>query len=519
MKSNELVAKAIDIANNHKTLYVMGCFGAPMTDANKERYTSNHSYNRDTVRTVMIKSATENTFGFDCSGLVKGILWGWAGKTGETYGGVSYASNGVPDLSADAMIAKCTDVSTGFTSIQPGELLWMSGHVGIYIGNGEAVECTPSWKNGVQVTTVRNMKSGTGHKWTKHGKLPYVDYSVTTQQVTVSGTASTGSETDEKTIWAFLKGKGLNDFAIAGVMGNLYAESLLESTNLQNSYENRLGYTDASYTAAVDNGSYSNFVRDAAGYGLAQWTYWSRKQALLNYAKEAKKSIGDLQMQLAFLWKEMQGYNSMMKVLKSARTVKEASDIFMVKFEAPADQSSKAKANRASFGQKYYDKYAGEPEGAETTQPVFKKGDIITLTEDATYYGGRKIPDWVKDKQWVVLEDSIKDRAIIDKSVDGGHSICSPVHVQHLKAVKAEASPDKVDYAGQYDEELAGEYSVTPAGGLHLRSGADREKASLEVMASGSKVTCYGYHTGDWLYVVSESGKTGFCHSDYLTKA
>ena len=56
-------------------------------------------------------------------------------------------------------------------------------------------------------------------------------------------------------------------------MDNLYAESGLNPMNLQNSYEKKLGMTDSQYTQAVDNGSYSNFVKDYAGYGLAQWTY------------------------------------------------------------------------------------------------------------------------------------------------------------------------------------------------------------------------------------------------------
>ena len=53
--------------------------------------------------------------------------------------------------------------------------------------------------------------------------------------------------------------------------------------------------TDAEYTAAVDAGTYTNFVNDKAGYGLAQWTYWSLKQEMLNYFKSKKKSIGDLE--------------------------------------------------------------------------------------------------------------------------------------------------------------------------------------------------------------------------------
>ena len=98
---------------------------------------------------------------------------------------------------------------------------------------------------------------------------------------------------DDKTMWNFFKSKGLNDFGIAGLMGNLYAESGLKPTNLQNSYEKSLGMSDAEYTAAVDSGAYTNFANDSAGYGLAQWTFWSLKQELLTYVKNKNASIGD----------------------------------------------------------------------------------------------------------------------------------------------------------------------------------------------------------------------------------
>ena len=77
---------------------------------------------------------------------------------------------------------------------------------------------------------------------------------------------------NEEKIWNYLKGAGLNDCGAAGLMGNLYAESGLRPDNLQNTYEKKLGMTDTSYTAAVDGGTYTGFVRDCAGYGLAQWT-------------------------------------------------------------------------------------------------------------------------------------------------------------------------------------------------------------------------------------------------------
>lgn len=126
--------------------------------------------------------------------------------------------------------------------------------------------------------------------------------------------------------------------------------------------------TDASYTAAVDQGSYNNFVRDSAGYGLAQWTYWSRKQNLLNFAKERNASIGDLEMQLEFLWKELNGYKSVLNTLMSAKSVKEASDVVLTKYEKPKNQSEANKERRAGFGQKYYDAYAAVQEAPQKAE-------------------------------------------------------------------------------------------------------------------------------------------------------
>ena len=157
-------------------------------------------------------------------------------------------------------------------------------------------------------------------------------------------------------IWNFLKGKGLNDYAVAGLMGNLYSESALRPNNLQNSFEKKLGMTDKGYTMAVNNGSYKNFIHDKAGYGLAQWTWWSRKQALLYFAQKKKASIDDLVMQLEFLWEELQAYTSVMRVLNKATSVKEASNAVLTGYEKPADQGNAVKNRRAEFGKGYFDK-------------------------------------------------------------------------------------------------------------------------------------------------------------------
>lgn len=175
----ELAEACVNAAKNHKTLYIKGCFGAPMNEKNKTRYQKNNAYNAKAARKAKIAAATADTFGFDCVCLIKGLLWGWSGDTAKTYGGASYASNGVPDIGTEQMIKACHEVSTDFSDIAVGELLWMQGHVGIYIGGGLAVECTPSWADGVQITAVANIGKKAGYnsrKWTKHGRLPYVAY-------------------------------------------------------------------------------------------------------------------------------------------------------------------------------------------------------------------------------------------------------------------------------------------------------------------------------------------------------
>ena len=163
----------------------------------------------------------------------------------------------------------------------------------------------------------------------------------------------------EKTVWDFLKGKGLSNYAVAGIMGNLYAESSIRPNNLQNSYERRLELSDEEYTAAVDSGEYQEFASDGAGYGLAQWTWWKRKEGLYNFAKETNRSVGDLTLQLEYLWRELRDdYPAVLNALSIASSVRDASNAFLFQFERPADQSGAVQQKRAEFGQTYLDRYA-----------------------------------------------------------------------------------------------------------------------------------------------------------------
>lgn len=177
MTNLEFVERTKKAATSYKTLYVLGCFGSPMNVANKKRYTSNNAYNKS--RAKIINAASSNTFGFDCVCLLKGILWGWNGNANATYGGAVYKSNRVPDVNADQMMNYCTGVSKNFSNIEVGEFVHMPGHIGVYIGNGLAVECTPIWKDGVQITAVGNIGKKAGYNtrtWTDHGKSKFLNY-------------------------------------------------------------------------------------------------------------------------------------------------------------------------------------------------------------------------------------------------------------------------------------------------------------------------------------------------------
>lgn len=180
-----------------------------------------------------------------------------------------------------------------------------------------------------------------------------------------------GNNNAEK-IWYFLIEKLNNPYGVAGLMGNLYAESGLMPNNLQNTFSKKFNMSDEEYTAAVDAGTYANFAKDSAGYGLAQWTYSARKLNLYNYVKTKGVSIGDLEAQLEFLYKELITYTNVMKVLKEAKTIQEASDIVLTKYERPANQSDAVKEKRASYGKKYFDAYN-------------KKEEIVVATNYSKY--------------------------------------------------------------------------------------------------------------------------------------
>lgn len=195
-------------------------------------------------------------------------------------------------------------------------------------------------------------------------------------------------------IWNYFKEKLNNEYGVAGLMGNLQAESGLHCDRVQGD----IPYSSYSqeYTSKVDNGTISenDFVHNGpngGGYGLAQWTFYSRKQALYNMYKNGNySSIGCKELACDYLYYELQNsYPSVLNVLKNATSIREASDVVLHDFERPADQSENVEEVRESLGQAIYNELVGtgseggngeeDDENTTLTKIARKKFNFILL--------------------------------------------------------------------------------------------------------------------------------------------
>lgn len=168
----------------------------------------------------------------------------------------------------------------------------------------------------------------------------------------------------------YFRDKGLNDNAICGMLGNLYSESKLYANNLQNTFNKSLGMTDEEYTLAVDEGLYTSFTHDGAGYGLCQWTQKQegagRKQELYDLAQEQQVSIGYARMQFDMIWWELttkkRFKNVFAELTNPNNTVASCAEIFLCEFEVPGsvlnpDTRQATIDKRVGFAHEFYNKY------------------------------------------------------------------------------------------------------------------------------------------------------------------
>lgn len=170
----------------------------------------------------------------------------------------------------------------------------------------------------------------------------------------------------EQSIYNQLIKAGMSKAGACGLMGNMKLESAMRANNAQ---DGMTKMSDAEYTAAVDNGTYTNFARDAVGYGLCQWTYWTRKAALLLYAQNKGVSVGDEAMQVSFAVQELKrDYSGLWGFLCKTDSVYDATSRVCTEYERPAVNNISARYAAAS---QYYSSLSGTAEKEKETASEF----------------------------------------------------------------------------------------------------------------------------------------------------
>lgn len=143
----------------------------------------------------------------------------------------------------------------------------------------------------------------------------------------VTGSLSGNNNTEK--IWKYFKSQGFSDAGVSGIMANLYHESGLESSRLQNG--------------------------GGPGRGLAQWE-GPRFTALQEFARGRSKSWTDLPTQLDFLMHEMKTNHSsgFMDYFRNTDSASKAAAKFENEFERPAVNHN---AERGSTAEQFFNDY------------------------------------------------------------------------------------------------------------------------------------------------------------------
>lgn len=209
-----------------------------------------------------------------------------------------------------------------------------------------------------------------------------------------------------KEIYDILRAGGLTRAGALGLLGNMQAESTLKPDIAQRGMT-RL--TDAQYTAAADN-NLIDFVHDAVGYGLCQWTNHTRKQALLDYSRMCGVSVGDGTMQTYFCLREMQSdFPVVFRTLCHSDNIDECADLVCTQYERPAVNNL---ADRRKFAHQFEaqinDQTQAEPPKASKTPSFDWKVALIQfcMWHDGYYHE----PDGQKNSEFFSsLKQYVKD--------------------------------------------------------------------------------------------------------------
>lgn len=140
-----------------------------------------------------------------------------------------------------------------------------------------------------------------------------------------------------QTIYTRLRQHGLTEAGALGMLGNWDCESNCEPGRVQGDFSPYRNNSKA-YVSGITAGSITReqFGRDAKGFGLAQWTYYSRKYQLYDFWKSSGKALDDPEMQTDFALKELaEGYGSLLNMLKTSNDLYTCTKLICTQFERP----------------------------------------------------------------------------------------------------------------------------------------------------------------------------------------
>ncbi len=202
-----------------------------------------------------------------------------------------------------------------------------------------------------------------------------------------------------KTIYNALRAAGMTAEGACAVLGNMQAESGLHANIAQRGMTK---LSDAQYTAAANNGLL-DFARDGVGYGLCQWTYSTRKAALLSFAREKGVSVGDEEMQTRFCIRELRtDYATLWKRLTTEHDLLALTEVVCTVYERPAHNNVQA---RYEYAQKHFADFSNnEPSPSSDEKQDAKEfppdPSVMVIQMVMGYNGYWKTPDGQKSPEF-----------------------------------------------------------------------------------------------------------------------
>lgn len=226
--------------------------------------------------------------------------------------------------------------------------------------------------------------------------------------VSGNGTVLAGNDNAEK-IWNYFIGKGFSDEAAAGILGNLKQESGFNPKLTEGGRE------------AAENETPKNGV----GFGIVQWTFTDRQQPLVDLAKSQGKNTTDLDLQLDYIWWELENkYTGTLSSMKEVKSVEEAALVWHDTYEISADTPAMVQANRVEPAKTYYNQYKGTGSSSSSNSSASTSytfiGDSITVGMqsqlESTFSGSNVKAKVGEGVTWAMsqVDSDVKDTVVIN---------------------------------------------------------------------------------------------------------